>query len=160
MIKKHTRPTQKNPQGGILEIEGTIHVSNVMLVCPNCAQPTRVGRAREDGAASRVCKKCGKRDRQVARLRGRRMSARTRRVGNPALRTLRRTTNVAPRLKEKYRTEVVPKLKDELGLGNVNEVPRLEKIVVNMGVGRRDAGHASCWTPPSPTCASSPARSR
>jgi large subunit ribosomal protein L5 len=42
---------------------------------------------------------------------------------------------VAPRLKEKYRAEVVPKLKDELELGNVNEVPRLEKIVINMGVG-------------------------
>lgn len=43
---------------------------------------------------------------------------------------------MAPRLKEKYRTEIVPKLKDELELGNVNQVPRLEKIVVNMGVGQ------------------------
>lgn len=42
---------------------------------------------------------------------------------------------MAPRLKEKYRAEVVPALKEQLGLGNVNEVPRLEKIVVNMGVG-------------------------
>jgi large subunit ribosomal protein L5 len=42
---------------------------------------------------------------------------------------------VAPRLKEMYRTELVGKLQDELGLDNVNEVPRLEKIVVNMGVG-------------------------
>ena len=42
---------------------------------------------------------------------------------------------MAPRLKEKYRKEVVPALKEQLGLGNVNEVPRLEKIVVNMGVG-------------------------
>ena len=60
MIKKHTRPTQKKPQGGILEIEGTIHVSNVMLVCPNCGEPTRVGHKREDGTRLRVCKKCGK----------------------------------------------------------------------------------------------------
>ncbi|GAV32369.1 50S ribosomal protein L24 [Coriobacteriaceae bacterium EMTCatB1] len=36
MIKKATRPSQRNPQGGIVEMEGTIHVSNVMLVCPNC----------------------------------------------------------------------------------------------------------------------------
>jgi large subunit ribosomal protein L5 len=43
---------------------------------------------------------------------------------------------VAPRLKEKYRDEVVAQLKDGLALGNVNEVPRLEKIVVNMGVGQ------------------------
>jgi len=42
---------------------------------------------------------------------------------------------VAPRLKEKYQAEVVSALKEELGLANVNEVPRLEKIVVNMGVG-------------------------
>lgn len=60
MIKKATRPSQRNPQGGIVEMEGTIHVSNVMLVCPNCGQPTRVGRRREDGVRIRVCKKCGK----------------------------------------------------------------------------------------------------
>ncbi len=42
---------------------------------------------------------------------------------------------MAPRLKEMYRTEIAGKLKDELDLANVNEVPRLEKIVVNMGVG-------------------------
>lgn len=60
MIKKHQRATQKQPKGGILEIEGTIHVSNVMLLCPSCGQATRVGRRREDGARVRVCKKCGK----------------------------------------------------------------------------------------------------
>jgi len=59
MIKKHQRPTSKMPQGGILEVEGTIHVSNVMLMCPSCSQPTRVGRKREDGTRIRVCKKCG-----------------------------------------------------------------------------------------------------
>jgi len=58
LIKKATRPTQKNPNGGILEIEGTVHVSNVMIVCPKCSQPTRIGRKREDGARIRVCKKC------------------------------------------------------------------------------------------------------
>jgi large subunit ribosomal protein L5 len=42
---------------------------------------------------------------------------------------------MVPRLKEKYRKEVVPALKEQLGLSNVNEVPRLDKIVVNMGVG-------------------------
>jgi large subunit ribosomal protein L24 len=59
MIKKAARPTQKNPQGGILEIEAPIHVSNVALVCPKCSQPTRIGRKREDGTRVRVCKKCG-----------------------------------------------------------------------------------------------------
>ena len=40
-----------------------------------------------------------------------------------------------PRLKEKYKNEIVPKLEKELGITNINKVPRLEKIVVNMGVG-------------------------
>lgn len=59
-ITKAQRPTQRNPQGGLLQREGTIHVSNVMLLCPNCAEPTRIGRKREDGVRLRVCKKCGK----------------------------------------------------------------------------------------------------
>jgi len=59
LIKKATRPSQKNQQGGILEIEGTVHASNVMLVCPKCSQPTRIGRKREDGSRIRYCKKCG-----------------------------------------------------------------------------------------------------
>jgi len=59
MAKKATRPTQRNPKGGILEIEAPLHVSNVMLVCPKCSQPTRIGRKREDGTRVRVCKKCG-----------------------------------------------------------------------------------------------------
>jgi len=59
MIKKHQRPTNKQPQGGILEVEGTIHRSNVMLVCPNCSEPTRVGVRREDGTRIRTCKRCG-----------------------------------------------------------------------------------------------------
>jgi large subunit ribosomal protein L24 len=59
MVKKATRPTQKNPKGGILEIEAPVHVSNVALICPKCSQPTRIGRKREGGALVRVCKKCG-----------------------------------------------------------------------------------------------------
>ncbi|MCE5203527.1 MAG: 50S ribosomal protein L5 [Actinomycetia bacterium] len=42
---------------------------------------------------------------------------------------------VTPRLKEQYKSEVVPKLRESLGYANVHEVPRLEKVVVNMGVG-------------------------
>ena len=59
LIKKATRPTQKNPKGGILEIEAPIHVSNVAIVCPKCSQPTRIGRKREEGTRIRTCKKCG-----------------------------------------------------------------------------------------------------
>ena len=61
MVKKAMRPTRQNPQGGISTIEAPIHVSNVMLVCPECKQATRVGkRVNEEGKKVRVCKKCGK----------------------------------------------------------------------------------------------------
>ncbi len=59
IVKKHQRPTNKRPQGGIIELEAPIHVSNVMLLCPSCSQPTRVGVTREDGVRIRTCKKCG-----------------------------------------------------------------------------------------------------
>ena len=61
MVKKAMRPTQQNPQGGIMSVEAPIHVSNVMVVCPECKQPTRVShRVTVDGKKVRVCKKCGK----------------------------------------------------------------------------------------------------
>lgn len=46
-----------------------------------------------------------------------------------------------PRLKEKYKSEVVAKLEKELGISNINTVPRLQKIVVNMGVGAAASDH-------------------
>ncbi len=58
MVKKNVRPNpQKNIKGGIAEQEAPIHVSNVMLVCPNCG-PTRVGHKFEGDKKIRVCKKC------------------------------------------------------------------------------------------------------
>lgn len=57
LFKKHTRPTQQLPQGGIIEKEGPIHMSNVKVVCPKCNRPTRVGfRILEDGSKVRYCK--------------------------------------------------------------------------------------------------------
>ena len=61
MVKKAMRPTQQNPQGGIMSVEAPIHVSNVMVICPECKQPTRVShRVNEAGKKVCVCKKCGK----------------------------------------------------------------------------------------------------
>jgi large subunit ribosomal protein L24 len=58
-IKKHSKPSQANPEGGIIEKEAALAVSNVMLVCPACAKPSRTGvRALEDGSKARFCKKC------------------------------------------------------------------------------------------------------
>ncbi len=60
VVKRHTRPTQKVPQGGILQKEAPIHSSNVMLYCSKCSTPTRTGRKLLDnGEKVRVCKKCG-----------------------------------------------------------------------------------------------------
>jgi len=59
-VKRHTKPTQKNPQGGIVEKEAPIHVSNLMVICPKCDTPTRLGRKiLEDGKKVRVCMNCG-----------------------------------------------------------------------------------------------------
>ena len=60
MIKRHQRPTQKLRQGGIIEREAPMHVSNVMLVCSKCDKATRVGmRVLADDRRARVCRKCG-----------------------------------------------------------------------------------------------------
>ncbi|HVB86844.1 MAG TPA: 50S ribosomal protein L24 [Candidatus Dormibacteraeota bacterium] len=60
IIKKHTRANpSKNVRGGILDKEGPIHVSNVMLVCPGCGKHTRAGHSKlPDGTKVRVCRRC------------------------------------------------------------------------------------------------------
>jgi large subunit ribosomal protein L24 len=61
MVKKHQRPTRagrREVQPGIIEFEAPIHSSNVMLVCPNCNQRSRVGFREVGGRKVRVCKKC------------------------------------------------------------------------------------------------------
>ncbi len=59
IIKRHQRPTQKLRQGGIIEREGTIPLSNVMVVCTKCDRPTRIGvQVLADGRKVRVCKRC------------------------------------------------------------------------------------------------------
>jgi large subunit ribosomal protein L24 len=60
MVKRHTRPGGKQAQGGIVEKEAPIQISNLMIMCSKCAEPTRIGkRVLEDGSRVRVCKKCG-----------------------------------------------------------------------------------------------------
>ena len=60
VVKKAQRPTRDNPSGGIMNIERPVHVSNVMLVCPKCDEPTRVGIRMGSKKKVRFCKKCGK----------------------------------------------------------------------------------------------------
>jgi large subunit ribosomal protein L24 len=60
VVKRHLRPRGPNQPSGIVEMAAPIHISNVMLVCPNCGEPTRVGyKFLEDGTKARFCKKCG-----------------------------------------------------------------------------------------------------
>ena len=59
MIKKHAKPSQDNPQGGILNQEAPIHVSNVMPLDPKTGEPTRVGYKIVDGKKVRIAKKSG-----------------------------------------------------------------------------------------------------
>lgn len=59
LIKRHTRPTQSQPDGGIIEREAPLSLSNVMLMCASCSEPARTGiRNLEDGSKTRYCKKC------------------------------------------------------------------------------------------------------
>jgi large subunit ribosomal protein L24 len=60
MIKRHQRPTQKLRQGGIIEREGALALSNVLLVCGRCDKPARMGiKVLADGRKVRACKRCG-----------------------------------------------------------------------------------------------------
>jgi large subunit ribosomal protein L24 len=64
-IKKHSRPTSRNPKGGILEKEGSIELSNLMIFCSKCSSPTKVSYKllkSETGDKMnkvRICRKCG-----------------------------------------------------------------------------------------------------
>ena len=60
IVKRHTRPNPaRNIKGGIVEREASLHASNVQVVCPECGEPTRIGRRiLEDGRKVRVCRKC------------------------------------------------------------------------------------------------------
>ncbi|HEY2996334.1 MAG TPA: 50S ribosomal protein L24 [Methylomirabilota bacterium] len=60
MIKRHQRPTQKLRQGGIIEREGALALSNVLPICSRCDKPSRTGvKALADGRKIRICKRCG-----------------------------------------------------------------------------------------------------
>jgi len=60
MYKKHVKGDGKEKKSAIIDIAKPMDVSKVMLVCPNCSKPTRVGIRRENGKVERICKKCGK----------------------------------------------------------------------------------------------------
>ena len=58
-VKRHMKPNQKYPNGGIITRESPLNVSKVMLVCPSCKKPTRIAKKLVNGKFVRACKKCG-----------------------------------------------------------------------------------------------------
>ena len=60
IVKKHLKPRKMGDPGGIVSAEGAMYVSKVMVICPHCNKPTRVGHKKfADGSKSRICKRCG-----------------------------------------------------------------------------------------------------
>ncbi len=60
LVRKTRRPDQQSQKGGIIDIEASVHISNVMIVCPKCSSAVRVKRKElENGKKVRVCGKCG-----------------------------------------------------------------------------------------------------
>lgn len=63
LLKKHIKPSQKHPKGGIVTFPAPIHLSNLMVVCPKCEKPTRVGYKFKDRKGKkkkeRTCRRCG-----------------------------------------------------------------------------------------------------
>lgn len=60
IVKKHVKVSKKNPAGGIVEMNRPLAVGKVILVCPACGKPTRVGYQTKGKEKNRICKKCGK----------------------------------------------------------------------------------------------------
>jgi large subunit ribosomal protein L24 len=61
VVKRHQKPNRTSQQGGIIEKEAPIHISNVMIVCSNCNKAVRISRKRaEDGTVERICRSCNK----------------------------------------------------------------------------------------------------
>ena len=129
VVKRHTRPQPMRDSsrmggaamtpGGVIEKASAVPVSNVMLVCPTCNRPTRVGMTTKEIKGREV---------RVARLQAGRLPPGDRQVS--AVRD-----GYKPRLKERYDDELRARLKDELGVSTVMQVPRVSKITLNMGVG-------------------------
>lgn len=60
IVKRHTKPNPANQEGGIIEKEAFIQISNLKLICPKCSKTVRVGKSvLDDGIKIRICKKCG-----------------------------------------------------------------------------------------------------
>ena len=140
-VYKHLKPSAKNQKGGRLSKEMPIDASNVMLFCPTCNRGVRIGhRFTDAGQKQRYCKKCST---SLGQCRPRQARPRQEAAGLIAPRpsetceTRRdeRMTRMA-RLLDQYNTTIAPAMASKFNLTNKMAIPKLEKIVINMGVGR------------------------
>ncbi len=58
-VKRHTKPTQKNPKGGIVEKEAPVAISNLQIYCPRCQRGSRIKMSGEGEKKKRLCARCG-----------------------------------------------------------------------------------------------------
>jgi len=58
IMKKHLRPNKKGEKGQVVELSAPVHLSNVLLICPKCDKPGRVGFKLDGDKKKRICKKC------------------------------------------------------------------------------------------------------
>lgn len=110
LCKKATKPNAQNPQGGIVEKEAPIHVSNLQVLDPKGGKPTKVGRRlNAKGKLVRYAKKSRGGDQIMAYV---------------------------PTLKTQYKEQIVAALMKEFGYSSVMQCPKLTKIVINQGMGQ------------------------
>ena len=123
-VKKHTKiqtTTRGAQEGGIVHQEAPIHVSNVQVVCPTCGEavahrpPQGTKKAATSGPAASAARTC--------------------RPGSEADDSHHTTPAALPRLKQRYRDEIIAALREQFSYANVMQVPTLVKVKVNMGVG-------------------------
>lgn len=60
LLKKHVKPSKKNPSGGIIDISKKIDVSNVMIICPNCGKLSRINFINSKNVKTKICSRCKK----------------------------------------------------------------------------------------------------
>ncbi len=151
-VYKHVQPQPEEPAGRPAVDGDADRCRNVLLVCESCGAATRVGvRYLDDGAKERYCKKCGAGNGQIVSAQGPIRQEITRiehersqskedggekpQKQEAGGRSKEPEAAPTPRLLQKYESEILPALAEQLGRTNRLSLPRLKKIVVNMGVG-------------------------
>ena len=114
MIKRHEKPSPKNPQGGIVTREAAMHACKVMPIDPETGKGTRVRFQEKDGKKVRVAKSGA-----VIPVEGLAMAEAAKH----------------PRMRERFVKESIPALTKQFNYTNPMQMPRMDKIVVNMGLG-------------------------